>query len=284
MPLVVVDAGHGGRDPGTVGNGLQEKDITLAQAFALQSALERSGIQVIMTRTTDSIVLQNGTIGQDLSARADIANRNNADLFISWHVDSFSNPEVNGVAAWVYPSTLGTKTETIAQLLVNDITAATGQLNRGVYTADFEVLRETNMDAVLIESGFITNSYEASHLSNPDFRKAQAEAVATAICEYFRFPYVAPEKPAPAPEPSPTSAPEPSPAPSPVPTPSPAPDPFPGETLPDWAKQAILRVYKAGIMTGYEDGTFRADNPVTRAELAVALVRFYDLIREGRSM
>lgn len=272
MPLVVVDPGHGGRDPGTVGNGSQEKDITLAAAIDLRDALQRCGIQVIMTRTTDSLVMPNGTIGQDLSARADLANRNNVNLFVSWHVDSVSNPEVNGVAAWIYPTTRGTETEAVAQAIVNSIAPATGQLNRGVYRADFAVLRETNMPAVLIESGFITNPKEAARLVTESFRRTQAEATARAICNFFNIPYVAPVQPTPNPSPSPSPTPT-------VPT-----DPFPGEELPSWAKDAILRIYNGGIMTGYEDGTFRAGNPVTRAELAVALVRLYDLVREGRRM
>lgn len=271
MPLVVVDPGHGGRDPGTIGNGLREKDITLAVAIDLWNALVRCGIQVIMTRTTDSLVMPNGTIGQDLSARADIANRNNADLFISWHVDSFSNPSVHGVAAWIYPTTRGTETEAIAQAIVNSIAQASGQLNRGIYVADFAVLRETKMPAVLIESGFITNPEEAGRLATESFRRTQAEAAARAICNFYNLPYV---QPAPS-TPEPTLPSEPTPSPT---------NPFSGEALPDWARDAILRVYQARIMTGYEDGTFRAGNPVTRAELAVALVRLYDLIHEGRTM
>lgn len=267
MPLVVVDPGHGGRDPGTTGNGLQEKDITLAVGLELRNALERCGIRVIMTRTQDTLVLPNGTIGQDLTERANIANRNNADLFISWHVDSFTNPDVNGAATWIHPTTRGTQTETVAQLMVNLITQATGQQNRGVYIADFAVLRETNMPAVLVESGFITNAQEASRLARADFRKTQAEATAQAVCQYFGLPYIAP-------------APPPTPEPPPV-TPD---NPFPGEDLPEWARDAILRIYRAGIMVGYEDGTFRANNPVTRAELATAAVKFYEFLKSGRTL
>lgn len=260
MTLVVIDPGHGGKDPGTVGNGLQEKSIALATATHLRDALQRCRIQAILTRTTDSLVLPNGTISQDLSARAEIANRNNADLFIAWHVDSFSNPEVQGVSAWIYPETRGTETEKIAQMIVNSVAQATGQTNRRVFVADFAVLRETNMMAVLVESGFLTNPEEANRLASEAFRRTQAEAAARAICEYFNLPYVVPPPPAPVPE-----------------------NPFPGEALPEWARSAILQVYRTGIMTGYENGTFRAGNPVTRAELAVALVRLYDLILQERA-
>ncbi|GAX90625.1 N-acetylmuramoyl-L-alanine amidase [Effusibacillus lacus] len=258
MPLVVVDPGHGGRDPGTVGNGLQEKDVTLDAALKLREALERCGIDVIMTRTEDTLILPNGTIGEDLSARAAIANRNNADLFISWHVDSFSDPGVNGVAAWIYPTTRGTETEVIAEKIVNSVAQATGQRNRGVYVADFAVLRETNMSAVLIESGFITNPQEAANLASAAFREAQAEAAARAICKYFNLPFVPPADPV-----DPPTEPEP---------------------IPEWAREAIARVQNAGIMIGYEDGTFRPEQYVTRAELAVVLVRFYELLQSGRTL
>lgn len=266
-PLVVIDPGHGGSDAGAVGNGLQEKDITLGTALKLRDALERCGIRVVMTRTKDAPVLQNGTVGQDLSARAGIANRNNANLFISWHADSFSNPEVNGVAAWIYPSTRGTETETIARNIVDSVAAAAGQNNRGVFTADFAVLRETSMPAVLVESGFITNPREAARLAADDFQRIQAEAAAKAICQFFGLPYAAPA--APAPSPSDPSVPA---------------SPFPAEKLPEWARDAIYRVYRAGLMAGYDDGTFRPDQPLTRAEMAAILVRFYEFLKNGRTL
>lgn len=258
MPLVVIDPGHGGSDPGTVGNGLQEKDITLSAALKLRDALQRSGIKVIMTRTTDSLVLPGGTISQDLSARAEIANSNHADLFISWHVDSYPDPAVNGVATWIYPSTQETRTETVARSIVDSVSSATGQFNRGVKAADFAVLRETNMDAVLLESGFITNPQEAARLGTSDFQMLQAEAVAKAVCGFFGITYAAP----------------------PV-TPTPGTD---TEQWPDWAKDAITRTMQAGVIRGYEDGTFRPNNPVTRAELAVVVTRLYDLLRAGRTL
>lgn len=102
----------------------------------------------------------------------------------------------------------GTRTATIAQRIVNGIAARTGQNNRGVYIGDFAVLRETVMDAVLIEAGFITNVAEVNNLAAPSFQTAQAEGAAQAVCDIFGVSYVpvsgttpspSPGKPSPAP-------------------------------------------------------------------------------------
>ncbi|BCJ88058.1 N-acetylmuramoyl-L-alanine amidase [Effusibacillus dendaii] len=264
MPLVVVDPGHGGTDPGATGNGLQEKDINLAAGLQLRDALQRCGIQVIMTRTEDVLPLTGGTIAADLTYRASLANQNRSDLFVSWHVNSYSDPSVSGVSVYIYPSTRGTTTETVATAIVNAIAQATGQKNRGVYVEDFAVLRETSMTAVLVESGFITNPQEAAQLASAAFRAEQAEAAAQAICQFFDLPYVAP-------------------AASPVSNPSPSTGET-GEQIPDFAQSAVNRVVQAGLLVGYPDGTFRPNQPVTRAELAIVLTRFYDFLQSGRTL
>ncbi|WP_172844417.1 N-acetylmuramoyl-L-alanine amidase [Tumebacillus algifaecis] len=261
MPLVVIDPGHGGSDPGAVANGFQEKDLVLPVAILLCEALQRCSIRVIMTRTTDTLPNPNGTIGQDLAYRARVANEAKADLFVSWHTDAATSASVNGVAVWIHPATRGTTTQQWAERIVNSIAPATGQNNRGVYYGDFQVLRDTSMNAVLVESGFITNADEARRMATRDHQVAAAESAARAICGIFNLPYNAPGKPTPQP-------------------PTPAPN-LP-EEWPAWADQAIRQVIDWGVMTGYEDGTWRPNQPVTRAELATVLVRFYNLMRSGR--
>ncbi|MGB8956868.1 MAG: N-acetylmuramoyl-L-alanine amidase [Tumebacillaceae bacterium] len=276
MPLVVIDPGHGGRDPGTVGNGYEEKTLVLQSALRLRDALRRCGFDVIMTRETDTLPMPGGTIGEDLTHRAQIANGAGAHLYLSWHVDSVNRQDVNGVAAWIHPSARGTRTETIAQRIVNRIAAATGQNNRGVYIGDFAVLRETVMDAVLIEAGFITHVAEVNNLAAPSFQTAQAEGATQAVCDIFGVPYV------------PVGGTTPSPSvPSPVPV-TPAPTapakPVPQtvvEEWPEWARDAIRQMIEWNVMVGYEDGTWRPDQTVTRAELASALLRFYNFLRNG---
>lgn len=241
-----------------------EKVLVLATSLKLRDALQRCGIRVIMTRTTDTLPLPSGTIGQDLAYRADIANDANADLYISWHVDSASSPEVNGVAAWIHPVARGTRTETWAQKIVNGIAQATGQKNRGVYLGDFAVLRDTAMDAVLIESGFITNKTEADNLADPEFQRRAVEGAARAICQIFNQPYVAPAAP------QPTTPPPPQP-----------PVQNRPEEWPPWAAEAIRQMIEWNVMKGYPDGTWRPEQQVTRAELAVVLSRFYNFLKQG---
>lgn len=280
MPTIVIDPGHGGRDPGAVANGFQEKDIVLSTSLKLRDALKRCGFTVIMTRETDVLPYPSGTIGQDLSHRASIANQNNADLFISWHADSYSSATVNGVSVWIHPSTRGARTDQWAQRMVNAMAQETGQSNRGVYIGDFAVLRETNMDAVLVESGFITNPQEAQRLSTPTLQTQQAESTAKALCGIFNLPYVAPAAPTPArpqqPPPQPPQTEQPPQGKNPQPA-TPTPD---TEEIPEWAQESIERIRQLGVMNGYPDGTWRPEQTVTRAELAVALMNLYDVLRK----
>lgn len=267
MPTVVIDPGHGGRDPGTAGNGYEESMLVLQTGMLLRDALRRCGFRVIMTRESNALPLPNGTIAEDLAYRAQLANGSNADLFVSWHVDSAASSDVNGVAVWIHPSTRGTRTEQLAQTIVNGIAAATGQKNRGVYLGDFQVLRETAADAVLVESGFITNEQEANNLANTHFQMLEAEGAARAICNIFNVPYN--QLPTPRPD---------TPAPTP-PTP-PAPTPV-KEQWPAWAQESIQHMIDWGIMVGFPDGTWKPNQQVTRAEMAVALEKLYAFLRRG---
>ncbi|KEO82047.1 N-acetylmuramoyl-L-alanine amidase [Tumebacillus flagellatus] len=269
MPIVVLDPGHGGIDPGTAGNGYQEKMLVLQTSLLLRDALRRCGFQVIMTRESDTLPLPGGSIADDLAYRAQLANQNKADLFVAWHVDSASSSDVNGVAVWIHPSTRGTRTEQWAQAIANGIAANTGQKNRGVYLGDFAVLRDTAMDAVLVESGFITNPTEAANLADTSFQMREAEGAARAICGIFNIPYNAP---VPSGQPG-----------TPVPTPAPTPPhaPTPAEPWPQWARTAIRFMIDNGIMIGFPDGTWKPDGAVTRAEMAVALEKLYEFIRRG---
>ncbi|TCP53734.1 N-acetylmuramoyl-L-alanine amidase [Tumebacillus sp. BK434] len=268
MPLVVIDPGHGGRDPGAAGNGYQEKNLVLQTSLLLRDALQRCGFRVIMTRTTDTLPDPDGTIGQDLAYRASIANNAKADLYISWHTDAASSAAVNGSAVWIHPSTRGGRTNQWAERIAAAIASSTGQTNRGVYFGDFQVLRDTVMDAVLVEAGFITNAAEARRMATRDYQIAAAEGAARGVCAIFDLPYNAPARPTPQPG-----------TPS---TPTPVTPPKQPEVLPAWAEESIRQVIEWGVMTGYEDGTWRPEQAVTRAEMASVLVRFYNFIRSGR--
>lgn len=187
--LICIDPGHGGADPGAIANGVRECDTNLAIGLRLRDRLVAHGFRVIMTRTTDRLPMGGSDINADLSYRAALANRNSADLFLSIHADS-GPPAANGVAAWIYPGARGTRTETIAHMLVDSVAAFTGQLNRGVRDGDFCVLRETTMDAVLMEMFFITNPDEARLAVTEEYQSKAVEGLVNGICRAFGIRYV----------------------------------------------------------------------------------------------
>ena len=106
--VITIDPGHGGSDPGAIGpNGTMEKDITLAISKKLKAALEAKGAKVNMTRTTDVDVYGPNASGPDeLQARVDVGTANKSDIFVSVHINSFSNPNVG-----VFPHTTMIKTQ-----------------------------------------------------------------------------------------------------------------------------------------------------------------------------
>jgi len=190
MPLLVLDPGHGGRDPGACGRNLKEKDVTLRVCLFLRDALERNGFRVLLTRDKDTERVPGVAAGVDLKARAMLANTNGADLYISWHCDASNKPDVNGAAVWIHPSQQDKPAYHKAELIAERLTESSGQKNRGVYYGDYQVLRDTMMDAVLIEGGFITNPAEESLLGSGLFLYKQAEGVAQALCRIYGIPYV----------------------------------------------------------------------------------------------
>jgi len=226
--LIVVDAGHGGVDPGMkgpIGDGPRfiEKDITLAVAKLLASDLRSQGLDVLMTRTTDTLIA--------LSDRGRIANRNKGDLFVSVHVNATGQRTSAGARERGYETYFlaEAKTEEASRVermeneavkfetganaakgdplsfIINDMAqnehlresndlAETIQngfrrfhpgRDRGVQQANFAVLRGSFMPAVLVEIGFGTNSSEAAYLLDPDNQATIADSIAKSVVEYL---------------------------------------------------------------------------------------------------
>lgn len=167
---VMIDAGHGGRDPGAVYNGRQEKDDVLDLAMAVGDYLERRGVEVSYTRTSD--------IYQSPYEKAQIGNRSDADLFLSLHRNASATPgSGSGIETLVYDQS-GDKVE-IAEA-INENLAALGFANRGVVSRPgLVVLRRTNMPALLVEAGFIDNPAD-NELFDEKFNQI-AEAIAEGI-------------------------------------------------------------------------------------------------------
>jgi N-acetylmuramoyl-L-alanine amidase len=217
--VVVIDAGHGGKDSGALGSSTKEKDDTLAAAHALRDRLERSGrYKVVMTRDTDAFI--------PLETRVQIARRANADLFISLHADSIGVVGAATQGASVYTlSERGAdrtakglfgksdwfmnvnlpgqdsatkrilldltqrqnvnRSSTFAEILLDKIAGTTTLLRRSHRDANLMVLLAPDVPAVLMEMGFITNPEDEQALASPDHRAKVMNAVGDAIDAYF---------------------------------------------------------------------------------------------------
>ena len=174
--VIAIDPGHGGADPGAIGiGGLQEKDVVSAIAYDVAEILEKSGLQVVLTRTDDREI--------DLEPRVQIAQRASSNLFVSIHANSISldRPEVNGLETYYYSS--GNQ---LAQVIHDAILQELTMTDRGVRQARFYVLRNTSMPAVLVETGFVTGAEDARNFNDPAWRGQMAEAIATGIVQYVQ--------------------------------------------------------------------------------------------------
>jgi len=174
--VVVIDPGHGGDDPGAIGiNGVKEKNVILPIAQEVTNLLEQQGIQVIMTRNNDKAV--------SLQERSEIANRANADLFISIHANSMgmSRPDISGLETYYLEDGMR-----LAESIHNTILKDVDVKNRRIRRARFYVLRHTEMPAVLVEIGFLTGKEDAQKLANQTYRDKMAQAIADGILQYVR--------------------------------------------------------------------------------------------------
>lgn len=167
---VVVDAGHGGTDPGAVANGRKEKDIVLSISKKVNSKLKSLGFQTIMTRSTDTYIT--------LSNRYTIANSNNADLFVSVHANSGAS-SASGI------ETLYKNYKTFADNIQTGMLNETGAKSRGLkYRSDLAVLNGTRMASALVEVGFISNSAESSKIGSDSYQEKLATGIVKGITKY----------------------------------------------------------------------------------------------------
>lgn len=173
---VVLDAGHGGSDFGAFYEGICEKDINLAVAKKVEAILLSEGYHVVMTRTEDTAV--------GLYTRAEIANAADADIFVSIHSNAAENaPDFTGIYTYYYPTSR--QGAVLAQAIQTPLCTMTGAIDRGIESADFVVLRETSMCAVLVEMGFMTNSGELRMLITPSYQDKLAVGIAKGIVTYL---------------------------------------------------------------------------------------------------
>lgn len=178
---IFVDPGHGGANPGAVGNDVIESRVNLSVATYLANDLRNMGYDVMMYRTTnDENVIS--PVAADLRKRAQMANDWGADYFVSIHTNSSVNPAANGFETYVYR--LGSRSAQLAQSIQDTVIAALGMKDGGVRQANFSVLRNTNMPAVLVELGYLSNPTEALNLNSPAWQRKIASAIADGINKY----------------------------------------------------------------------------------------------------
>ena len=211
---IVVDAGHGGHDSGARGNGYNEKDIALQVATKLANNL-RQDYNVIMTRNSDFFV--------PLDTRAKIGNDANADFFISIHLNSSSSSSANGTEVFYFSKKdqgsyaaqvakfenrvdgsygdvpfsdfilndifyrKNQKTsQAIAESVLDGLINLTGLRRRGVFGANFAVLRGSNSPSILVELGFMNNYSDLSHYLTPEGQESAASTIGDAIRKFFK--------------------------------------------------------------------------------------------------
>lgn len=186
-PVVMIDAGHGGYDPGTLSKGVYEKDIALSIALKTRDKLEELGFTVLMTRTEDVFV--------SLSDRRKAYNSSEATALVSIHLNSVAPPDVTSSGCEVYTtdwksSVTGERSSAfskdLAQCIVDKICTATGARNRGTKVLDLEVLQSPK-PAVLAEVGFITSETEFELLTDDAYRDKVAQGIVDGLVEYYKI-------------------------------------------------------------------------------------------------
>lgn len=184
--LIVIDPGHNysGVDTGAVGNGLREQDITFYIAEKLKPILERNGFDVIMTRNSLKENVSDESVSASLTRRSEIANRNGADLFVSIHCNAGG-----GTGVETYYCTDSNDGKVFASFIQKNVVKTIGLRDRGVKNARYAVLRNTDMTALLLETGFIDTASDAAYLGSSEYQQKYAEAIAKGICEYVGVEY-----------------------------------------------------------------------------------------------
>jgi N-acetylmuramoyl-L-alanine amidase len=192
IDTVVLDAGHGGHDPGALGRRVTEKKVALDLAHRVRRKLQAGQVRTLLTRSDDRFL----TLRERVACTA----RWNASLFVSIHLNASSNPLARGIETFVltapgYPSTNGGSGSLqgypgnrfdpasllLATYVHKGLLTQSGASDRGIKRARFEVLRNAPCPAILLEAGFVSNSRDEALLLDPDYRDAVAEGIARGI-------------------------------------------------------------------------------------------------------
>lgn len=187
--IVVIDPGHGGKDPGKVGSsGTLEKDINLQIALNLKEILEAQDIHVIMTRNEDKELTDNNTNRKisDMKERVKLIKESNADLVISIHQNSYTDPNVYGAQCFYH--TNSTEGEQLADIIQKQIIISTKQTKiRDIKgNTDYYLLKYSPVPTVIVECGFLSNPQEEQLLLSEEYQHKMAWAIHLGILQYLK--------------------------------------------------------------------------------------------------
>lgn len=173
---VVVDPGHGGRDPGYIGrSGILEKNLTIRVALRLEKLLSDAGARVVLTRR--------GDVDRKNKSKVEMANGDGADLFVAIHFNSFSSPRIGGCETYYFSD----PSREFARVMEKQLSRTVKLKNRGVKKVNYYVIHHTLMPSVLVEAGYLTNPREEKLILTPAYREVIASGICKGITEYVKM-------------------------------------------------------------------------------------------------
>lgn len=178
--IIILDPGHGGKDPGTVSGSVSEKSITLKVGTQVKQLLENAGAKVYMTRTGDTY--------PSLQDRVDFTQANYGEIFVSIHVNSAANTSAQGTETYYAISTGDMYQEDIdlATFINNQIVNNLNMKNRGVKQEQYYVIRNMVIPSILVELGFLSNSQDRNKMTNDQYVTLFAESIYNGILQYYK--------------------------------------------------------------------------------------------------
>lgn len=186
--VVVLDAGHGGSDPGKIGiNQVLEKDVNLAIVLKVREMLEKEGVGCVLTRENDERLDESGkemSKAADMKERVRIMNEVHPKLVVSVHQNSYTSSEIKGAQVFYYESSK--ESEKIAEIMQEELRKVDTSNTRKIKgNSTYYLLKRTEVPAVIVECGFLSNPEEAEKLATEGYQEKMAEAIVKGIKSYL---------------------------------------------------------------------------------------------------
>lgn len=181
--MVIIDAGHGGGDPGAIGvDGTLEKDINLNIALKLQQFIEKNGGLTIMTRVEDEMI--GDTKREDMRNRKKLREENSGDIFVSIHLNSFPSSNCSGAQTFYADND---ESKILAEKIQKNMVKYLDEENERIAKklTDVYLLKKVNIPSVIVECGFLSNSREEELLDDEQYQSKIAFSIFAGIMEYF---------------------------------------------------------------------------------------------------